>query len=322
NDLVNFADAQATASNNGTVGAIGRDSVLRGLRSSLRDALLGAHGTGTFTRLAEIGLGFTRTGQLTLDQDKLTEALDTDPAAVQSLFADSTTGVFGSVNSLLDEYTDAGGFLPDAQTRLTDELSRLGRQIDDMSAQLAIRRAALQQEFTAADQAMAQLNSQKSSLSSFSNDLVQANISSSEEEPTIMSALAARGIDSYRQNDIQARSPLELVVMLYDGALRFTSDARDAIVRRDIRSRQQHLSRAMAIVSELQSTLDMETGGEVAEHLDKLYGFVRDRLIDASVNQDLQPLDEARRVLTTLREGWLAISRASATAAATSSLAR
>jgi flagellar protein FliS len=137
-----------------------------------------------------------------------------------------------------------------------------------------------------------------------------------------MSALAARGIDSYRQYEIQSRSPLELVVMLYDGALRFTSDARDAMMRRDIRARQQHLSRAMAIVSELQSTLDMETGGEVAEHLDKLYGFVRDRLIDASLKQDLQPLDEARRVLTTLREGWLAISRASASAAATSSLPR
>jgi flagellar secretion chaperone FliS len=137
-----------------------------------------------------------------------------------------------------------------------------------------------------------------------------------------MSVLAPRGIDSYRQNEIQSRSPLELVVMLYDGALRFTSEAREAMVRGDIRARQQHLSRAMAIVSELQSTLDMETGGEVAEHLDNLYGFVRDRLIDASVNQDLQPLDEARRVLTTLREGWLAISRASATAAATSSLAR
>src|SRR5215475_375889 len=177
NDLVSFADAQATASNNGTVGAIGRDSVLRGLRSSLRDTLLGAHGTAAFTRLAEVGLGFTRTGQLTLDQDKLTAALDSDPAAVQSLFADSTAGAFGSVNSVLDEYTDAGGFLPDAQSRLTDELSRVGRQIDDMSARLAIRRAALQQEFTAADAAMAQLNSQKTSLSSFSNDLVQANIS-------------------------------------------------------------------------------------------------------------------------------------------------
>jgi flagellar hook-associated protein 2 len=177
NDLVSFSDAQATAANNGTVGSIGRDSVLRGLRSSLRDSLLGVHGTGTFTRLAEIGLGFTRTGQLTLDQSKLTEALNSDPAAVQSLFADSTTGAFGSVNSLLDEYTAAGGFLPDTQSRLTDEISRVGRQIDDMSAQLAVRKAALQQQFTAADQAIAQLNSQSTSLSGFNNSLIQSNIS-------------------------------------------------------------------------------------------------------------------------------------------------
>jgi flagellar hook-associated protein 2 len=175
NDLVKFADAQATASNNGTVGAIGRDSVLRGLRGSLRDALLGAHGTGTLTRLAEVGLGFTRTGQLTLDRSALTAALDSNPAAVQSLFADASSGAFGAINSLVDNYTDAGGFLPDARTRLSDEIARVGRQMDDMSARLAIRKAALQQEFTAADQAMTQLNSQKSSLASFSSDLISSN---------------------------------------------------------------------------------------------------------------------------------------------------
>jgi flagellar protein FliS len=123
-----------------------------------------------------------------------------------------------------------------------------------------------------------------------------------------MSALAARGINTYRQTEIESRTPLELVVMLYDGALRFTAEAREAIVRRDIRSRQQSLSRALAIVSELQSTLDMESGGDLAAELDKLYGFVRDRLVDASLKQDLKPLDEARRVLATLREGWLGIS--------------
>lgn len=126
-----------------------------------------------------------------------------------------------------------------------------------------------------------------------------------------MSAPVARGINSYRQTEIQSRTPLELVVMLYDGALRFTADAREAMVRRDIRGRQHNLSRALAIVSELQSTLDMESGGDVAAHLDKLYGYVHDRLMDTSITQELQPLDDARRVLTTLREGWIALSRAS-----------
>jgi len=111
-----------------------------------------------------------------------------------------------------------------------------------------------------------------------------------------MSVPGANGINSYRQAEIQSRTPVELVVMLYDGALRFTADARDAMARRDIRSRQHCLSRALAIVSELQSTLDMESGGELAERLDKLYVFVHDRLIDASVKQDPKPLDEARRV--------------------------
>ena len=125
-----------------------------------------------------------------------------------------------------------------------------------------------------------------------------------------MSGTAARGINTYRQTEIQSRSPVELVVMLYDGALRFTADAREAMVRKDIKLRQQNISRALAIVSELQSTLDMDSGGDVAAHLDKLYGYVRDRLMDASIKQDVRPLDEARRVLTTLREGWIAISRA------------
>src|SRR4029453_105183 len=104
-----------------------------------------------------------------------------------------------------------------------------------------------------------------------------------------MSAIAARGVNSYRQTEIQSRSPLELVVMLYDGALRFTADAREAMVRRDIRARQQHLSRALAIVSELQSTLDMDTGGEVADRLHKLYGFFPDRLQGPPRKRDRLP---------------------------------
>ena len=128
-----------------------------------------------------------------------------------------------------------------------------------------------------------------------------------------MSALPARGVNSYRQTEIQSRSPLELVVMLYDGALRFTADARDAMVRRDIRARQQHLSRALAIVSELQSTLDMDTGGDVAEHLDKLCRICRgsaDRRFGqaGTCNRSTKPVACSRRS----GKGWLAISRASA----------
>jgi flagellar protein FliS len=113
------------------------------------------------------------------------------------------------------------------------------------------------------------------------------------------------GAESYRRTAVQASTPLELVVMLYDGALRFTSIARDAIVRRDIPARREATSRALAIVGELQSTLDLERGGEIAASLDDLYSFVSTRLLDAAVKQDVKPLDDVTRVLSTLREGWI-----------------
>ena len=123
-----------------------------------------------------------------------------------------------------------------------------------------------------------------------------------------MSAFAARGINTYRQAEVQSRTPLELVVMLYDGALRFTRDAKEAIVQGDIRRRSEAVSRAMAIVSQLQSTLDMDAGGDVALSLDQLYGFAHDRLLDASLRQDVRPLDEVLAVLTNLRDAWSDIS--------------
>lgn len=131
-----------------------------------------------------------------------------------------------------------------------------------------------------------------------------------------MSAFATRGINSYRQAEVQSRTPLELVVMLYDGALRFTRDARDAIIGGDIRKRGEAVSRAIAIVGELQSTLDMSAGGDIAASLDQLYAFVRDRLLEASFRQDPRPLDEAIQVLTNLREAWGQISAAQAQSAA------
>lgn len=96
--------------------------------------------------------------------------------------------------------------------------------------------------------------------------------------------------------------------MLYDGAIRFTTQARDAAKRRDIPTRRDAVSRVIAIVSELQSTLDVERGGEVATSLDRLYTFMLERLMSASFNQDPALFDDVLKVLTTLREGWTTIA--------------
>jgi len=147
--------------------SIGRDSMLRGVRNELRAALSDAYGTGTYTRLAEVGLGFTRTGQLELNEGLLAEAMQADSGAVASLFADATGGAFAEISSLVKNYTTADGVVPDARTRLADEISRLGTRIADMEARLALRREALRREFTAADEAMSRLTSQSGALAGF-----------------------------------------------------------------------------------------------------------------------------------------------------------
>ena len=130
-----------------------------------------------------------------------------------------------------------------------------------------------------------------------------------------MPAFARQAASAYRQTEVQSRTPLELVVMLYEGALRFIAQARDAIERKDIRARREAVSRTLAIISELQSTLDMEKGVVISEKLDSLYVYLNGRLIDASNKQDVGPIDEAARLLATLRDSWAEIARETAATA-------
>ena len=119
---------------------------------------------------------------------------------------------------------------------------------------------------------------------------------------------AKQGLASYRQTQVQSSTPLELVVMLYDGALTSVRVAREAIERRDIPARRDAISRALAIVSELQSTLNMEQGGQIAGALDDLYSYITGRLLQAATDNSVAPVDDARRVLETLRDSWFAVA--------------
>jgi len=135
---------------------------VRSLRASLRSVVMGAQaGTGGFARLAEVGIGFNTSGKITIDQTRLTDALEKSSADVAGLFADR----FAAIDALVNDYTKAGGLVADVRKRIDTQVRSLGSRIDGMEAQLEIRRAALQQEFIAADRAMSQLNSQSSSLS-------------------------------------------------------------------------------------------------------------------------------------------------------------
>lgn len=124
----------------------------------------------------------------------------------------------------------------------------------------------------------------------------------------MMQGLQARGASAYIQTQVQSRSPLELVVMLYDGALRFLTEARNAMEQQDMARKRQGMSRALAILSELQSTLNMEQGGEMAVQLDALYTYLNGRMLDASMKNDPAAIDECLKLLGTLRGAWAEIA--------------
>jgi flagellar secretion chaperone FliS len=121
-----------------------------------------------------------------------------------------------------------------------------------------------------------------------------------------------RGADAYRKTEALSRSPMELVVMLYDGALRFVAQAEAAA---DKRARTRAVSRAIAIITELHNTLNVREGGDVAAELDRLYSFMHGRLIDVTMKGDTGALDDVRKVLITLRDGWSQVAAGAARSA-------
>ena len=115
---------------------------------------------------------------------------------------------------------------------------------------------------------------------------------------------------AYQKVDAQSRSPLELVVMLYDGAIRFLGEALEADARHDYRIRATAVSKALAIVGELRSTLNLDEGSSLALELDRLYDYMFGRLLEVATKRDVSGVEEVRRLLITVREGWVQVSAA------------
>jgi flagellar protein FliS len=96
--------------------------------------------------------------------------------------------------------------------------------------------------------------------------------------------------------------------MLYDGAIQSADTALEAIASDKMHARKAAVSKMVAIVGHLQSTLDMERGGDVSENLDRIYSWAVSRLLDSTVKRDPKPIEEVRRVLHSLREAWQTIA--------------
>ncbi len=108
----------------------------------------------------------------------------------------------------------------------------------------------------------------------------------------------------YRDVAVKTANPIQLIVMLYDGAIHSLQQAQEHLKRRDIGGRARCVNRALAIISELQASLNFKEGGEIALSLNRLYGYMRQQVFNGNVEQRSEPLAEVVRLLEELRSAW------------------
>ncbi len=111
-------------------------------------------------------------------------------------------------------------------------------------------------------------------------------------------------VAQYRSAQVETASPERIVVQLYDGAIRFLSEAVVAVEAGDLPLKNQKLKRAHAIVSELQLTLDPSHAPELCADLDRLYDFVLHRISVFTLDEDGEAVEPAIRVMKELRAAW------------------
>ncbi|WP_106588174.1 flagellar export chaperone FliS [Salsuginibacillus halophilus] len=120
--------------------------------------------------------------------------------------------------------------------------------------------------------------------------------------------LGANQQNVYKQNSAQTASPGELTLMLYNGCLKFISQAKTAMDENRIQDRNTALKKAQAIVSELMVTLKVED--ETSENMMRLYDYINNRLVRANIKNDKDILEEAEQMVIQFRNTWKQVIQA------------
>ncbi|WP_379138032.1 flagellar export chaperone FliS [Paenibacillus sp. sgz500958] len=117
--------------------------------------------------------------------------------------------------------------------------------------------------------------------------------------------------EKYRQSSVKTSTPAQLLIMLFDGAIRFTKSGAEGIAAADIQKTNLNFVKAQAIVSELMAMLDPQF--EISKSLYSLYEYIKHLLVQANVKKDKGLADEALTYLSELRTTWLEASKTAMT---------
>lgn len=118
------------------------------------------------------------------------------------------------------------------------------------------------------------------------------------------SGYGKKGLGRYQDMKVQTASPAQIMIMLYDGAIRFTLQAKKKLEEKDFEGKGIFISKTQAIVDELMNSLNFTIAPELCENLQQLYIYINERLSEANIKCDAEVLDEVIGLLNTLRDGW------------------
>ncbi len=112
------------------------------------------------------------------------------------------------------------------------------------------------------------------------------------------------GANQYKQTAILTANRGQILLMLYEAAIKNVKKATIAIEKKDLSAKGLALGKALDIVNELLNTLDFEVGGEIARNLEGLYNFMTEQLIKANMENNKEPLAAVQKLLETLLSAW------------------
>lgn len=108
----------------------------------------------------------------------------------------------------------------------------------------------------------------------------------------------------YKQTAVLSASKEQILLMLYEAAIRFTKLAIEACEKNNIQDRGHNILRAFDIIAELQATLDHKVAGDLPKQLDQLYRFIMEKYTEANISGNKEPLESCVVVLENLYAGW------------------
>ena len=108
----------------------------------------------------------------------------------------------------------------------------------------------------------------------------------------------------YKETEISTANQGKLIVMLYDGAIKFLNVALENLPTKKYDVVNNHILKAQDIISELMLSLNMEAGGQIAQNLFSIYVYIKKLMIDANIQKKPEGLHEALKYLKDLRDAW------------------